>query len=412
MQPGSSESQPVNRGALVPLLLLICVGAVNYLDRASLSIAHGPILFALHLSETQMGALLSAFSLAYGLTQLPSGPLLDRFGARRVLGTGIALWSAAQVIVRWVASLSGFLTLRAVLGAGEAPFYPASIKLITDTVDKPHRGRAIAAVNASAMAGQVIAPPLLTALMLGYGWRSMFVISGALGLALAALWFSLLREAPQSSSITANAISFDQWTSLFRTRFIWCIMLGFGGVNYAAWFYLAWLPAYLEKGRGISIAHTGWLAAVPFVAAAIGMFLSGSLADLQVRRGVPAARAHLRHIVFGLLCSALSTLLVNSAHTATGAVAVISSALFFLHFAGNSGWGFAQASSPPHLVATVSGIQNFGSQLIGALAPFLTGWTLDHTHSFAAAFALCAAVTTTGALSYLSLARSQGLTTA
>ncbi|MES2390240.1 MAG: MFS transporter [Acidobacteriota bacterium] len=411
MQKSSSEHQSLHRGALLPLALLVCVGAINYLDRAALSIAHGPILGDLHLSETQIGALLSAFSFAYGLAQLPIGPLLDRFGARRVLGAGVALWSAAQVAVRWVATLSGFLMLRALLGSGEAPFYPASVKLIADTVPAPQRGRAMAAVNASAMAGQVIAPPLLTALMLWFGWRSMFVISGALGLILAALWFGLLREPAASTTKATPTISLDQWTSHFRTRFIWSIMLGFGGVNYAAWFYLAWLPAYLEKGRGISIAHTGWLAAVPFIAAAIGMILSGSLADLQVRRGVPAARAHLRHIVAGLLCSALSSLLVSRAHSVAGAVAVISSALFFLHFAGNSGWGFAQASSPPHLVATVSGIQNFGSQVIGGFAPFLTGWTLDHTHSFVAAFALCAAVTTTGALSYLSLARSKGFGT-
>jgi MFS family permease len=410
--PASSRNQaPTQRTALIPLALLIGVGAVNYIDRASLSIAHGPILLALHLSETRMGALLSAFSIAYGLAQLPIGPLLDRFGARRVLGAGITLWSAAQVAVRWIATLPAFVGLRVLLGAGEAPFYPASIKLITDNVAPPRRARSVAAVNASTMAGQVIAPPLLTALMLSFGWRSMFVLSGLLGLVLAVFWFALLREKTHAPTAAAPTISFDQWTSLFRSRFIWCLMLGFGGVNYAAWFYLAWLPAYLEKGRGISIAHTGWIAAVPFLAAAVGMFLSGTLADLQVRRGVPATHAHLRHIIGGLFCSALATLLVSRAHSVASAIAVISCALFFLHFAGNSGWGFAQASSPPHLVATVTGIQNFGSQIIGGFAPFLTGWTLDHTHSFVAAFALCAAITSAGALSYLSLARSQGLAT-
>jgi MFS family permease len=406
--PRATESN--RRAALLPLALLVCVGAVNYLDRSSLSIAHGPIRQSMHLTETQMGALLSAFSLAYGIAQLPLGPLLDKLGTRRVLGTGIALWSAAQLMVRWVASLSGFIGLRFLLGVGEAPFYPASVKLIRDTVPASSRGRAMAVVNASAMAGQVIAPPLLTALMLWLGWRFMFFASGALGLILAALWFGLLRETSSATSDPATpTVSLHNWLALFRTRFIWCIMLGFGGVNYAAWFYLAWLPAYLEKGHGISIAHTGWLAAVPFVAAAIGMLLSGSLADVQVRRGASAAHVHLRHIIFGMVCSALSTVFVSHADSAIKAVALISSALFFLHFAGNSGWGFAQASSPRHLVATVSGIQNFGSQMIGALAPFLTGWTLDHTHTFAAAFALCAAVTLCGALSYLSLARSPGL---
>jgi MFS family permease len=411
MDTFANDSQGTNSEKTIALALLFLVGAVNYLDRSSLSIAHGPIRGELHLSETQMGALLSVFSLAYGFVQLPIGPVLDKFGPRRVLGIGITLWSFAQVMVGTVSSLGFFISLRLLLGCGEAPFYPASIKLISDHAPLMQRGRSMAVVNASAMIGQAIAPPLLTLLMLRLGWRWMFIVSGTLGLLLAIVWFSLLRERKLNSKEQREAaIAPLEWRGLFRSRLLWCLMAGFGGVNYAAWFYIAWLPAYLQNGRGISIVRSGWLAAIPFIAAAIGMSVSGWLADKQVSWGIAATKVHLRQIILGMSCSALSTIFVSRVAHAGAAVICVCSALFFLHFAGNSGWGYVQASSPRHLVATVGSIQNFGSQIIGGSAPFITGWTLNYTHHFGSAFALCAAATICGALSYLPLVRYEGFT--
>lgn len=395
------------------LLLLVFAGCLNYVDRVSLSIAHGPVKLALHMTETQMGALLSVFSFAYGLAQLPIGPLSDRFGTRKVLGIGLTLWSLGQLLVSRVQTLGGFFTLRAVLGVGEAPYYPASIQLIHRELAASLRARALALVNSSAMIGQAIAPPLLTVIMLRYGWRSMFAVTGAAGLVLAAVWFGVLRERNARDSDhegylapAARPLRFRQWLRFFEDRTIWLLMGGFAGVNYTAWFYIAWLPAYLENGRGLSVAHTGWLAALPYIAATIGMHANGWFADQQVRRGAPAPRVHVTLCTLGLLASAGMTLLAAHMHTTAGALTIIVMAMFFLQFAGNSGWGFAQAISPAPIVATVGSIQNFGSQVVGSLAPFATGFLLDRTHSFTAAFLLCGCMTAFGAVCYLILWRT------
>jgi sugar phosphate permease len=413
-----------SRQTALALTLLVMAGCLNYIDRVSLSIAHGPVKAALHLSETQIGTLLSVFTLTYALTQLPIGPLSDRFGTRRVLGFGLTLWSVAQLLVSRIASLGQFFACRALLGIGEAPYYPASIQLIHSEVSKARRSRALALSNSAAMIGPVIAPPLLTVLMLGLGWRSMFAVTGAVGLVLSAAWFFFLSEkrpahiedgddppvpAPPDAAPAAQPerLSLERWLHLFGDPTIWLLMGGFAGVNYAAWFYIAWLPAYLENGRGLSIAHTGWLAALPYIGATMGMQASGWLADRRIARGKPAARVHLHIIIAGMLLSSAATLLVSHISTITGAMATIIGALFCLHFAGTAGWGYAQAIAPRPIVATVCSIQNFGSQMVGALAPFLTGWILDRTHSFTAAFVLCGAMSASGALCYVVLLRTR-----
>jgi MFS-type transporter involved in bile tolerance (Atg22 family) len=119
-----------------------------------------------------------------------------------------------------------------------------------------------------------------------------------------------------------------------------------------------------------------------------------------IRRGIAPIAASKILLVGGMFCSALSTLGVAYTATATGAVTCVSMAIFFIYFGGNAGWGLAQAMSPVHMVASVSAIQNFGSFVCASLAPIITGWLLDHTHSFHIALMICALATTLGALSY------------
>ncbi len=416
--PGQPQPAPsVGNGwpQAATLLLLFLAGIVNFLDRSALSIANGSIRHDLHLSATAMGGLLSAFSLAYGLAQLPIGPLLDRMGAKSILGAGLAVWSAATILSGFVSRFSSFLALRILLGAGESPFFPASLRIIRRLIPERRRGRAMAAVNISTTLGQGVAPPLLTALMLAFGWRSMFAAIGCAGLALALCWWLFASEARTGETISQPEPPLPlgdlgrQWLAIIRQPVVWGLMLGFGGINYTAWFYLTWLPQYLQIARGISLRQTGTLAALPFVAGSIGMLLSGLLADSLVRYGVAAVTVHRRQVMLGMAASAVCTLLAVRAHSLAGAVACLCGALFFIHFAGTSAWGFVQAASPPPLVATVGSLQNFGSFLIASAAPLLTGWVLDRTHRFEGSFMLCAAVTLLGALSYLLLVREAAL---
>jgi MFS family permease len=411
--PETPGPRSLRRHQTLTLSLLFLAGVVNFLDRSSLSIANTTVRGEMHLNGTQMGWLLSAFSLAYGFAQLPLIGLLDRVGTRAVLGGGLILWSAAQMLTGFVRGFPTFLMLRVLLGTGEAPFYPSGIRSTREWFSSATRSRATAVMSSSQTIGLAVAPPILTWIMLRIGWRAMFILLGAAGLLVAAAWIAFHRARrdtafaePEPPSV---AVPEAAWKALIRQRTVWGMMLGWGGINYTVWLYLAWLPGYLQDQRHLSLARSGWVAAVPFLAGAFGMLSSGTLSDRLAGSGTPLTTIHRRNLVFGMIVSAASTFLVAHSGSTTQAVAGISMALFFIHFAGTSGWGYVQAVSPLRYVASLGALQNFASFMIASAAPVLTGWLLDRTHSFTIALAVCSAVTLLGALSYATLAAPDGM---
>ena len=409
------KSRRIARNQLVAVSILSVAGVINYIDRGSLAIANTTIRADLGISATRMGVLLSVFSLSYAFSQLPMGILLDRFGERMVLSAGMFLWSATQAATGLVRGFASFFAARVGLAIGESPYVVSAVKSVNDWFDVRSRATPMGIVNASTTLGQAIAPPILTVTMLVYGWRGMFALIGIPGLILSVAWYFFYRDRRDVSLTAAeNAalddstprqdrfrISFSQWLGLFRLRTMWGMMLGFGGINYTVWLYMSWMPNYLEAEHHVSVAATGVLAIIPFLCGAVGMMLSGVLADLLVRRGWAPIRTHRTLLVVGLTCSGLSTLLVPYIPGATGAAFGIGMALFFTYLAGNSGWGLVQSIAPSSIVASVGTIQNFGSFICASFAPILTGWLLDRTNSFHLTLVVCSAVSILGALSYV-----------
>ncbi|ENL1643262.1 MFS transporter [Raoultella ornithinolytica] len=410
-QTGAKPAR-IRRVQNVALVLLFIAGIVNFLDRSSLSVAGEAIRGDLGLSATEFGVLLSAFSLSYGFAQLPSGMLLDRFGPRIVLGAGLIFWSLMQALTGMVNSFSHFILLRIGLGIGEAPFMPAGVKSINDWYVQKERGTAVGIFNSSTVLGQAIAPPALVLMQIAWGWRTMFVVIGLAGIVVGLCWYSWYRNRAQfdlqqderlylAAPVQARpTLNFSEWLGLFKRRTTWGMILGFSGVNYTGWLYIAWLPGYLQAQQGLSLAKTGWVAAIPFLAAAVGMWVNGIVVDALARRGYDLAKTRKTAIVVGLLLSALGTLLVVQSSSPAQAVAFISMALFCVHFAGTSAWGLVQVLVSEQKVASVAAIQNFGSFVFASFAPVVTGWVVDTTHSFNLALVIAACVTFTGALCY------------
>lgn len=266
-----NKPQRIRRIQTVTLVLLFMAGIVNFLDRSSLSVAGEAIRGELGLSATEFGVLLSAFSLSYGFSQLPSGILLDRFGPRIVLGAGLIFWSLMQALTGMVNSFSHFILMRIGLGIGEAPFMPAGVKSITDWYAQKERGTALGIFNSSTVIGQAIAPPALVLMQLAWGWRTMFVIIGVAGILVGICWYAWYRNRAQfvltdeertylSAPVKPRPqLQFSEWLALFKHRTTWGMILGFSGVNYTGWLYIAWLPGYLQAEQGFSLRKpVGW----------------------------------------------------------------------------------------------------------------------------------------------------------
>src|ERR1700755_572044 len=178
----------------VALALLVVAGVVNYIDRATLAVANPLIRNDLGLSIADMGYLLSAFLWAYAFAQLPTGAMVDKLGPRLLLTLGLSLWSLAQLLGGLVQGFGQFFGARILLGIGEAPQFPTGARVVRDWFNQRDRGLATGVFNCASSLGTAIAVPMLTWLMLSYGWRTMFVIMGVAGLAVAALWFALYRN--------------------------------------------------------------------------------------------------------------------------------------------------------------------------------------------------------------------------
>src|SRR5579875_1156138 len=180
------------------LIMLVIAGTLNYLDRSTLSIANPLIREELGLSIADMGLLLSAFLWAYAFSQLPGGALVDRVGPHRLLSAGLGLWSLAQTVAGFVSSFWQFSIARVFLGIGEAPMFSSAVRVVRDWFNVRDRGLPTGIWNCTSSLGPTIAPPLLTALMLSFGWRWMFIIMGIVGVVIALAWFLVFRETEEA----------------------------------------------------------------------------------------------------------------------------------------------------------------------------------------------------------------------
>ncbi len=386
---------------IVLMVMLLLIGIVNYIDRSTLAIANHSVQHDFGIGPTEMGLLLSVFSWAYAFAQLPAGGLLDRFGTRRVLGGGLLLWSVAQAFCGLAANFKQMLFGRMFLGLGEAPAFPGGAKVVSEWWPRESRGLPVGLFNAASTIAPAIAPPLLTWLMLSYGWRTMFVIAGVVGIVLALIWFAVHRDRRQvEAEDEPEPVSIKEWAGLLRHRTTWGMVLGFSGVIYSIYLYLTWLPAYLESERGLSVADTGIALVVPYLAGTLGMLAGGAFGDLLVRRGVPTMAARKIPICTGLVVGGLCTIPVALTPSTPLALVCISLAQFFMNSASAGAWSLAATAGSARITASLGSLQNFGGYFGGAFAPLITGIIVDETGSFVLALLAASGIAIVAALSY------------
>ncbi|MER7076855.1 Sugar phosphate permease [Saccharopolyspora kobensis] len=395
--------QGIRRMRVLLLVMLLLIGIINYVDRSTLAIANHSVQDEFGIGPTEMGLLLSVFSWAYAFAQLPAGGLLDRFGPRKVLGGGLLLWSVAQAFCGVAANFKQMLFGRLFLGVGEAPAFPGGAKVVADWFPRESRGLPIGLFNTASTLAPAIAPPLLTWLMLSYGWRTMFVVAGVAGIVLALIWFAVYRDRAQLSAEPGPApepVSLREWLGLLRHRSTWGMMIGFSGVIYSIYLYLTWLPAYLSSERGLSVADTGIALVVPYLAGTLGMLSGGGVGDLLVRRGFSTMIARKVPICAGLLLGGLCTIPVALTPSTALALVCISASQFFMNNASAGAWSLAATVGAERITASLGSLQNFGGYFGGAFAPLITGIIVDRTGSFVIALLAASGIAIAAALSY------------
>jgi MFS family permease len=401
------------------IVLLVAGGALNYVDRATLSVANKLMQDELGIPVAKMGLLLSAFLWAYAVSQLPVGGLIDRFGPRKLLGLGLFGWSLAQAAGGVVTGFGMFVAARFALGVGEAPLFPGGARVVRDWFNIRQRGFATGLLQSASSLGNFIAVPLLTFLMLRLSWRWMFVMVGAAGVLLAVVWWCIHRDPSEvrltndefryltegDENSTSSTPSFAEWRQLFAHRTTWGMIAGFFGTIYTLWLYTSWLPYYLEHERHMSVARVGIVAAIPYFFGCVGAVAGGWLCDFLTRRGwtpIGGRKLLVSSALFGISLSTVGTV---SAQSNTTALALISISLFLIYIASSAAWATVPIAAPSQYTASLGSIQNFGGYLGGALAPMVTGFIVQSTGSFSRALLLSAGLSILSSGAYLWLVR-------
>ncbi|WP_085663351.1 MFS transporter [Pseudomonas sp. B5(2017)] len=421
-----ASSNPFRKYQVITVSLLLVIGIINYVDRSALSIANTSIQRDMVITPSQMGILLSAFSLAYAFSQLPLGMIIDRLGSKISLGAALLGWSVAQTASGLINSFSAFIGLRVVLGIGEAPMFPSAAKALAEWFEAEKRGTPTGIVLSSTCIGPCIAPPLLTLLMVNWGWRGMFIVTGVFGILVAACWFAFYKskerylaelpaeererllaaqaqKQPVATARPSMKAQLAAWAELFRHKSTWGAVLGFMGVIYMLWLHLTWLPGYFEREHGLSLYKTAWVVSLAYVFGALGTIVAGRVCDRLVKNGASVLGSRKRVVVSALFAAAAFTVPLSFGSGFMLSVALLCCALFSVNMASSTAWMIANTVVDSRRVASFGSIQNFGGYLAGSVAPIVTGFSIQQTGSFASAFLISAAVAAVAAMAYVLL---------
>jgi ACS family sodium-dependent inorganic phosphate cotransporter len=402
--------------AMCFVAMVIC-----YLDRVSMSTAVVPMAEQYGWSNTTKGWVLSSFFIGYMLTQIPASWVVNRYGGRIVLGISLLWWSLVTMLTPLAAmsSLGLLIVARIAMGLGEAAVTPSLYNLAARWLPPHERSRSIAVMIGGIPMGTLAALLLSGWLLEHEPWPVMFYVFGAAGIVFALFWFRLIYGSPArhphmsasersllagpdvvSSEPRAGSWSEVPWRKLLSTPAVWALISNHFCSNWGLYVLLTWLPSYFKAFKETGIGAAGWYSAAPWLILFIIANLSGVIADRMVKRGMTITRVRKTMQVIGLLGSASGLIVASYVETPLVAVIVLCGALGVLGFTW-AGFGPNHLDVAPRYADVLAGLTNTAGNLPGVIGVVVTGWMVDLTGGFSAAFQLTALINIIGALIWL-----------
>ena len=395
--PGVSNAR---RWSLIGLLALAAL--INYLDRATLSVALPLIATDLALSPTAKGLVLSAFFWSYALMQVPVGLVADRWNLRWLYAGAFALWSVACGLTGAVGGLAALILVRIILGVGESVYLPCSLKLVSTFFPSRDRGLPSGILDSGTRLGLAIGAPLVAFLTVRYGWRTMFFIVGFLALVWLLPWLLVYPSQHPNSAVASQGEERTlqkprPWQLTMDRNLLGCC-LGFFCYGYYQYLLVTWLPDYFVRVRHFTLLEAGAYASLTYLVWAISAPLGGWISDRLIRRGWNETRVRkgvltvafstgLLLIPAALVANAMSAVLLVAAASLVG----LSTANLLVIF---------QCCAPRGQVGAWMGMGNFIGNIGGVLSPLVTGILISRTGSYSPGFALAPVVLIAGLLSF------------
>ena len=402
---------------------MFLLATINYVDRIVLSVSSAPIAEEFGISKVELGYLFSSFLWLYVVCLVPMGVIVDRLGTRVVNAAGIGIWSIATALTGLASGFGMLIATRVMMGVGESTTYPASGRIIREWIPRKERALFAAFFNSGAYFGPAIGGLVLAWLVSVAGWRVTFLICAATGFVWLLAWLIWFRKPEEVSWLSAEeralilrerdgdakdssaeGVSIGLRGLLGSTSMLG-LMLTQGCAVYTQYFFLTWLPNYLQTERGMSMLKSGALMALPFIGAVILTVLFGKLSDslLDEESARSGGRRYMGALLMLFGSVILLTPLVDNVYLVlvliTIALGGVASAVA-LNIALIGDLLRTSADS-----GRATGLLILGGNVFGILAPIVTGYVVQATGSFNMAFVVAGALLVLGSLTVFLLAR-------
>ncbi len=390
---------------------------INYFDRINLSVAGPQLSSELGLGPERLGILFSAFFWSYAVLQIPTGVILDRFGVKSVGRWSAFLWGLASTMTALAGGYGGVFAARMLLGAAEAPAFPAGSKGTGYWFPRGERALATSVFDAAAKFSNVIGVPLIAYFVVRLGWRWGFGFTAIMSFAYFVAFALIYRDPDADKNLTpiersyilqggatpeglAPASATGMVRYLLARMKVWGLAIGFAAYGYSFYLFVTWLPGYLVGTFHIDIMNAAEYAAIPWSVATIAdLVVGGWLVDRLIARGSDETRVRKTVLLSGM-CLGLAVLGATQTTHLKWALVWISIALGGLASAAPVAWSLPSLVAPRGGVGTVGGIMNCANNVMGGLAPIVTGYIVGFTHSFAYALLAAGVVLAIGTASF------------
>jgi MFS transporter, ACS family, glucarate transporter len=403
-------------------ILLYFLILITYLDRVTISLVGVRMKTAFHLTNSQFGYALGAFALAYALFEIPSALMGDRLGQRKVFLRIVIWWSFFTALTGVVTGFTSLIAVRFLFGMGEAGAYPNSTGTVSRWFPKSETSRGISWFSMGSHSGAALAPLIVVPIAAAFGWRAPFFVNAALGLVWVLFCYVWFRNQPsEMKNISQQEKEFIEanrrfvshnvpfpWKQAFTKTLLWLLVLSYLCGQWANYFFVAWMPNYLQEGKHFTEQEmkmtTTWL----FIFGIIAAFLAGFFSDWLIRRiGLRFSRR-----IIAMSCYSIVAILVclsaeNSNHLTVSLCLI--SAHFFLPFTVITSFSACVDIGGEH-ACTIAGIMNFFGQSGAFLMSIFFGRIVDLTHSFDAPQFVMVGVLLSGAILWIGIDVSKKLT--
>ncbi|MEZ0119167.1 UNVERIFIED_ORG: ACS family hexuronate transporter-like MFS transporter [Heyndrickxia coagulans] len=392
-----------SKGRGIVILFLFLAGVVNYLDRSALSIGAPFIKHDLTLTDTQMGIIFSSFSVGYAIFNFVGGMASDKFGAKMTLFVAMIVWSLFSGALVLAVGFTSMVIIRVLFGMGEGPLSTTINKMVNNWFPPSNRASVVGLTNSGTPLGGAISGPIVGFIAISFSWKISFLAIMIIGLIWAVCWWKFVKEKPSdmsSAEVEIAAANIAPSESKFNLTFylkqktVLFTAFAFFAYNYILFFFLTWFPSFLVDARGLSVKNMSMITVIPWVLGFLGLALGGVVSDFIYKKFVKKGILFSRKLVL-VSCLLLSAVCIGFAGivtTTVNAVTLVALSVFFLYLTGAIYWAIINDVVDQKNVGSVGGFMHFLANTAGIIGPSLTGYLVDISGTYTAAFILAGAL--------------------